>query len=262
MNPRYERLVSDVLCEGFDTEVRGHSTRELLGTRVTFEPGELVTRKGVNRALGYMELLQLLAGVFDLDALKRVAPKAQHDLFTPQMAYGPRIKDQLLPVVEALYGDPTTRQAVLYVGSAANGPTSSLPCTETIQFLRRGGFLHTYVAMRSWDLVKGLTYDVVMFGGLAMAIAMILGDTAGPVTVTAGSAHIYAEDFAKARDIPAQHDRFNFAEGATYGICRRVADYHCFEVADQVRILQSLACLDVGLPEWTKGAPPIIQESI
>lgn len=52
--------------------------------------------------------------------------------------------------------------------------------------------------MRSWDLVKGMAYDVMMFGGMALAISRCVGIKPGPVYVTAGSPHIYlAEEHLK-----------------------------------------------------------------
>lgn len=195
MIPSYNELIHEVLTKGHKVTVRGLPTTEMIGVQVQLEAGETIARKGYNQALGWMELLQILAGSFNPEALRIVAPKARHDLFTPQMAYGPRLKDQLPVVVDLLKKDPTTRRAVVYLARqeelAAGVET---PCTSSIQFLYRGGMLHGVVSMRSWDLVKGLTYDIVMFGGLVQAVARAIGTVGGQVVIMAGSAHIYDSD--------------------------------------------------------------------
>jgi hypothetical protein len=136
---------------------------------VTFDAGMLLSRPKINYGLGWMELLQLLAGIFDPKALVRMAPNAQHNLFTFQMAYGPRIYHRMPAIIMKLQEDPGTRQAVLFIGHPDDGPTSDLPCTISIQFLIRFGTMRANVSMRSWDLVKGMAYDVMMFGGLTLA---------------------------------------------------------------------------------------------
>ena len=138
---------------------------------IEFLAGALVKRDRINYALGWMEMLQFIGGVYEPDAIKRVAPRANHALFTPQMAYGPRVKDQMPEIIRALIRDPLTRQAIAFIGSKEDGPTNSQPCTVSMQFLIREGVLRTIVTMRSWDLVKGMAYDAMMFGGMALAVA-------------------------------------------------------------------------------------------
>lgn len=172
-------------------------TRERLGLSYCMRMGMLVTRAGINYGIGWIEGMQLLAGVYDLESIKRVAPKANHDLFTPEMAYGPRVAHQVPEVIEALIRDPYTRQAVLFVGSPKDGPTSAQPCTSTIQLLLRDGWLNLNVNMRSWDIIKGLPYDIIQFSILGMAIGHCIGVKPGMLKVTAGSGHIYESDMDK-----------------------------------------------------------------
>ena len=193
----YKSIIDAVLASGLETPSRYGPTREVLGMSLILPAGRMVRRKGISEALGWMELTQLIAGVFDPEALKKVAPKAQHELFTSQMAYGPRLKDQMHNVIRTLRRDPLSRQAVLFVGKPEDGPTSDLPCTETIQLLLRDESLNAVVSMRSWDLIKGLPYDLMMFGGLVQALAAVLDRDPGWVRVTAGSAHVYEEDLER-----------------------------------------------------------------
>jgi hypothetical protein len=198
--PTYKELI-DLALHGDAVDSRYGQTLEALGLVVRSEPGELPRRRGINRRLGWVEALMVIGGTFDAEVLKAVAPRADHSLFTGPMAYGPRLKDQLPGVVDALKCDPTTRQAVAFVGSKFDGPTSAQPCTSAISFLQRAGYLHAFVSMRSWDLLTGLPYDLMVFHALTAALARCL-HSAGPaseavrpgmVQVQAASAHVYVE---------------------------------------------------------------------
>lgn len=197
MTPTYSELFETVLSTGWKVDSRHGPTREVLNQRVDFLAGELVRRKGINYKLGWMELLQLLGETYDPEALKHAAPKAQHGLFTPQMAYGLRIAGQFRTAADKLRMDPGSRQAVIFIGDRGDKMTNNLTCTLAMQFLLRDGYLHATVTMRSWDLVKGLAYDIMMFGGVTSMLARVLGVTAGRVTVNAASAHVYEADAAK-----------------------------------------------------------------
>lgn len=197
MYPEYHDILRVLDREGIAANSRYGTMKELVAQQVRFIPGEMVSRTGVNQALGFMELLQILAGEFDLDHIKRVAPRANHELFTLEMAYGPRTSKQMFDTVRTLTFNPESRQAVVFVGTPEDGQTNAQPCTTAIHFLVRHGSLLTNVTMRSWDAVKGLSYDVMCFGGMALAMARCLHLVPGLVTVTAGSLHLYDDDLGK-----------------------------------------------------------------
>lgn len=183
-----------VKMHGIVVPSRYGDTRELVNCGVSFVPGAVPQRNRANYGIGWQEVFQLLAGDFAPDHIARVAPKANLELFTAQMAYGPRVKDQLPQVVDLLRREPESRQAIVFIGSPDDGPTSCQPCTSTVQFLRREGMLLTRVSMRSWDLVKGMTYDVMMFGALAQLVAYLTKSSLGLVHVSSGSTHVYVSD--------------------------------------------------------------------
>lgn len=197
MIPEYPELWSTVLARGLQIDSRHGPTREVLGQQVVFQAGEMVTRKGLNRKLGWMEVLQFIAELFDLEAIKAVAPNADHSLFTNSMAYGPRVRNMWREARSKLEADPDTRQAIVFIGSPADGMSNDLTCTLTMQFLIRRGKLYTNVSMRSWDLAKGMPLDIMMFSGANLMLARTLNVKPGNVIVTAGSAHIYQSDNAR-----------------------------------------------------------------
>lgn len=188
-----EELVNRVKREGHSVDSRYGGTTEIIGTRLEVSSGLLVQRNGINWSIGWMEMLQLLGGVYDLESIHRVAPQANLSLFTAEMAYGPRLGDQISTIIETLANDRNSRQAVVFIGKPEDGPTSRLPCTLSIQFLLRHSLLDAIVSMRSWDLCRGLPYDLMMFSGLLSAIARCLWVEPGNLIVNAGSAHIYDE---------------------------------------------------------------------
>lgn len=192
----YGDLVDMLDYQGQVVTARGLRTKELLARTLLVSSDLVPTRPGMASALGYMEACQFIAGTFDYDALVRVAPKADHSLFTQQMAYGPRqavgeyILPQLYSVIEELAEDESSRRAVITLPT----PDERLhirPCTSTIQFLVRAGVLETIVSMRSWDVWWGLPYDITMFNVIAHCVASCLGVEPDWTVVFAGSVHLY-----------------------------------------------------------------------
>lgn len=194
MFPDYSHLLDAALNGGSPAPSRHGGTSELLDVTVESYPGEMVRRDNINYNIGYVEALAMVAGVYETNALKLLAPNSQHVLFTINMAYGPRVTLQLPRVIEKLRDDPWTRQAIVFVGKPEDGATNDQPCTTTLQYLLRDGYLRCSARMRSWDLVKGLPYDLMMFHAVNAVVAHCVGAQPGPVTVCAASAHVYDRD--------------------------------------------------------------------
>lgn len=201
-------LVQRVAHKGHVVESRYGTCVEMFGGRVEVPSGTLIKRGGINLSLGWMETFQLLAGTFRPEEIQRVAPKANHSLFTSQMAYGPRVVHDVPAIIEAIKADLSTRQAVLFVGKPGDGPTSNLPCTTTIQFMVRFDQIHAIVNMRSWDLCRGLPYDLMMFSGLLEMIGRCLLIETGNIIVQAGSTHIYLDQLDKLPVVDSKRWRF------------------------------------------------------
>jgi hypothetical protein len=197
MRPEYATLLQDVADNGESINSRFGPTKEMLGLSYTIDPGEMLRRNNINYTIGFIEALQLIAGVFDPHMYRKLAPNSQHVLFTINMAYGPRTTLQVPRIIEALREDHDTRQAILFIGKPEDGPTGDQPCTTTIQFLVRGFRVYSFVSMRSNDLIKGLPYDAMMFSALNMVIAHCLELYPGPVKISTGSAHIYERDLGR-----------------------------------------------------------------
>jgi hypothetical protein len=190
----YSSLIDMVRNEGKGQSSRFGKTLEVIGFNWTSIPGVVPLRRGHNRKLGYMELLQVMSGIFDEELVAKAAPKAAKALFTSQMAGGPRVGLQPAKLIETLQRDPDSRQCVVFWDRPSDSFSSDLACTVCAQFLLRDGRLHIISTMRSWDLIRGLPYDLTIFGGLQMTVAQLLNVLPGTLTVNAGSAHIYLHD--------------------------------------------------------------------
>lgn len=194
----YGRLLETVLDRGDTVRPRGMAVKEVrpLLLRLSRPERCFTKRPGINRALTYMEICQILAGDFDKALFDAISPLASK-LLTAGGAYGPRTVDQLPNVASELESDPDTRRAVVYVGRPDDleriqaAATTDQPCTMTWQFFNRGGRLEMVVNMRSWDLVWGLANDVPCFVAVQQALAWALGLEVGHYTHLAGSAHVY-----------------------------------------------------------------------
>lgn len=181
-----------LLAAGKPSAPRGVDTVALHNVSVTFAGRRVPRRPKDNPAIGIIEGLQLIAGIFDRPSLEAAAPHARLDLFGAQSAYGPRAAAQIPLVISALLTDSVTRQAVL-VFDKGDEPPATRPCTTSIQFQvdHSGVDLNMAVSMRSSDAVWGLPYDLIQFNLLLEAVAYCTNFVPGNITFHLGNAHIY-----------------------------------------------------------------------
>ena len=105
--------------------------------------------------------------------------------------------DQLTNVIKTLSCHPESRQAIMtmWTGSdlqhAVLVDKKDLPCTLSLQFLLRDGYLNLVTTMRSNDVWLGLPYDVFCFTQLQKLVANQLNVSVGAYTHQAGSMHLY-----------------------------------------------------------------------
>lgn len=192
--PTYPEIVSQVIQLGEDVPSRHGLTLEVPNGHVDYVPGVVVSRERLNLRIGWQEVCQFLGEFYNFSLFQAVAPKAQLALFTPQMAYGPRLQGQLVSAIKALRKDPASRQCFIFIGKPDDGQTSNLPCTIGMQFLVRENTVMSTTYMRSWDLIKGLPYDLMMFGAATQVVAHCLELPVTESAVEATSAHVYYSD--------------------------------------------------------------------
>jgi len=205
-NTSYRDVLVQVLGYGIAVEHQnsagsaGRGTHEIInGTFSCIMQQPVITIR--SRALNYRfmaaEAAWILSGSNHLDdivwAMKRYKDYSDDGVFL-RGAYGPKVIDQLPYVVAALRRDIRSRQAVLSIWRERPDPTSKdIPCTLTMQFLVRGGIMHTVVNMRSWDVYWGLPYDIFTFSAISAVVASLVPEVValGNLHVNAGSLHLY-----------------------------------------------------------------------
>lgn len=116
-------------------------------------------------------------------------------------AYGPRLAPQWFWAYKKLIADPDTRQAVVSIWTPTPAGSKDIPCTLSMQFLRRVGQLNCVVTMRSSDAWLGIPYDFFSFSMLANSFAGELGLVPGWLQINIGSSHLYATDYEKANAV-------------------------------------------------------------
>lgn len=116
-------------------------------------------------------------------------------------AYGPRLFNknginQVAYVIEKLKANSDSRKAVIQLYDAKDSVCdfNDVPCTCTLQFVLRRGFLHMLAHMRSNDAYLGLPHDIFCFTMLQELIAGSLNAKLGSYLHSVGSLHLYTKN--------------------------------------------------------------------
>ncbi|TXH47715.1 MAG: thymidylate synthase [Desulfurellales bacterium] len=218
INNVWTQMLSDVLEHGLRVEPRGIETRELLSyqTRIDMtQPVVTVKNRIEGKFFAFMcaEAAWILSGdnrTVTIEPYSRMIKKFSDDGHYFSGAYGPKIVDQLTYVVDTLVSDPDSRQAVINIWRENPRPTKDYPCTLSIQWLIRDGYLHCFDTMRSSDVWLGWPFDVFNFSMLTHMLALLIRDRwkrqsiarpplkIGKLCLTAASQHIYERNFSQA----------------------------------------------------------------
>jgi len=204
----WEDAATRVMSHGESVESRVGLTREVLGLRSRLDDVSHNWLHNPGRALSAQyaagELVWYLSGRGSGEQICAYAPSYKKYLVdgVAPGAYGPRIQDALGSVLFMLSRDGS-RQAVVPIiiahdiVHAAKGVTPDVPCTLSLQFIRREGKLHLITTMRSNDLWLGMPYDVWCFTTMQRMIAGALHLECGFYQHQVGSMHAYEKDYAK-----------------------------------------------------------------
>ncbi len=149
------------------------------------------------------ELLWYLAKTNDLGFISYYLKDYEKDSDDGQTifgGYGPRLFDmrgnnQVDNVIALLEKKRDSRQAVIQLFDASDiaEEHKDIPCTCTLQFMKRGGRLHMFTNMRSNDAFLGLSHDVFAFTMLQEIVARAVGVELGTYKHAVGSLHLYDE---------------------------------------------------------------------
>lgn len=205
----YRHQLNALLNHGDKVTVMDHvsgqeiQTRELLDVATVIDEPQrrvhMVPGRFANPFLALSESIWLLAGRNDIAVLKPYNSRIDlysDDKHTLYDAYGFRIKDQILDLINRLKANPSDRRAVFTIWTPADltAETKSPPCNDLIAFKLREGKLHMTVFCRSNDLHWGLyAVNLCQFSILQEYIATRLRVAVGQQTHISNSLHIYTE---------------------------------------------------------------------
>ena len=188
----------------------GSLTREILGSLVKLDmkqPVVSIMERGLNYKFMAAEAYWMLTGD---DRVDSIAPYCKHiskfsdDGITFFGAYGPKIFDQMNYIIDKLQTDPMSRQAVINIWRESPPlSTRDVPCTISVQFMRRDGKLQCFVNMRSSDVWLGFPYDVFNFSILSGYVARKLGWELGNMYHYAASRHVYEKNIERWKKVKA-----------------------------------------------------------
>jgi thymidylate synthase len=104
--------------------------------------------------------------------------------------------NQLENVITVLRGRPDSRKAVIQLFDAHDiaKEYNDVPCTCTLQFMKRDGKLHMLTNMRSNDAWLGLPHDVFCFTMLQEIVARAASVELGTYKHSVGSLHLYEKN--------------------------------------------------------------------
>lgn len=217
--------LDDLLHEAFErllrtgrlvTETTKGKNLEASGAIIELtNPRARMSRSEARHSLfGYLgELLWYLSGDNSLSFIRYYIPKYPDEgngAATLRAAYGPRLlnsdKSQLLWIIEMLQKKPNTRRAVIPLYSAQDTfiELSEVPCTCTLQFLRRNDRLELLTHMRSNDAYVGLPGDVFAFTMIQELVARSLKIEIGTYKHLVGSLHLYEANWKSAKRFLAE----------------------------------------------------------
>jgi thymidylate synthase len=212
MREGYVTLCDAILSEGDRVVVRDMLTKEITGVTIIVEDSTqpmlpVMIGRGVNVRLAAVEALSMISGTWYPELIRAVAPSygdvlvAKDDMSSIEVAYGPRIRDQLPQIVELLRRDPTSRQALLSIWRGDDlTRRGDKPCTIVLQFLLRDG-LECHVFMRSQDVWLGLGLDAFVFTQVQHTIANQLDVPSGRFVHHVGSFHAYERNWIKMHEL-------------------------------------------------------------
>lgn len=184
----YETIYKDILtelheCPEFTPVTRGIGCREItnLSIELTNPRNRFIWNKArdVNYEFAMKFFLWMLNGDTDFSYVAGANSNAQNFIDKPKddkampanfsTAYGPRIKKQLIYILEELERDKESRRAVIHILNEGDldmlgtDTKEEYPCTDSITFMIRDNKLHMYTHMRSNNMVLTVCYDMFNF---------------------------------------------------------------------------------------------------
>lgn len=212
-NSQWVEKLKDIINKGQISNPRGLKIKELINSSIYIDMNYPIISIP-ERKLGYKfmarEAWWILSGRNDVESIKdysKAISNFSNDNYHFDGAYGPRVVDQIRYIVDSLAEDINTRQAVLTIWRANPRVSKDIPCTISIQWLIRDGYIYCIDNMRSSDIWLGVPYDIFNFTMLTGYIMLLLRERGinnlklGNLYLNAGSQHLYENNWEKAKQL-------------------------------------------------------------
>lgn len=206
----YRVILDRIIRFGSLSSPRDRETLDLGHTTIEFVQPMYMLATGTGRRLSSrvaaVEAIQLIGGFHDPDLMNWASPRFKEFMDDGMFwgAYGERIGQQMEHVARKIMEDRATRQAVVTLWDPQYDNIvgkHDYPCTVSLGYRIRDGFLDAWTFMRSNDAWLGLPYDVFQFTQLQRTLARSLGAGFGTYTHTAASLHLYTGDLDKVNQV-------------------------------------------------------------
>jgi thymidylate synthase len=218
--------LKQVMESGKTITVRDQETKELQTFVLKiYHPDQRVIctpHRNNNIFAAIAETLWVLSGRNDIEFLSKYLPRAadfSDDGLTWRAGYGARLRrfaepvhniDQIRENVDLLIEDNTTRRAVMSIFDPVEDfvrGSKDIPCNNWIHSMIRDEKLHTTVAVRSNDVIWGMSGINLFEWSVIMGLFAACTDTKiGELCYLADSCHIYDRHYDRAKKIV---DSFN-----------------------------------------------------
>jgi thymidylate synthase len=235
INQEWLRGLQDLLDKGVVVKPRDLPVLEITGYQTTVDmesPILMIPSRKLGFKFMAAEAAWILSGDNRVSTIEPFSDYISHfsdDGVTFHGAYGPKIRDQLHYVAQSLINDPDSRQAVMNIWRECPGKTKDVPCTLSLQFVIRKGYIHCIDTMRSSDIWLGWPYDVFNMSMVTRYLISYIRQISGKVykpgmlTLTAGSFHLYEPQWATAIEILKEVEIQNQIESVTNTVSEK---YH------------------------------------
>jgi thymidylate synthase len=218
----------EVTNSGKTITVRGQETKEIQTfVMQIYHPDQRVIcmpHRNNNIFAAIAETLWVLAGRNDIAFLSKYLPRAadfSDDGVVWRAGYGKRLRnfdignigndhvDQIKENIDLLNEDNTTRRAVMSIFDPADDfvrGTKDTPCSNWIHSMIRGNKLHSTIAVRSNDIMWGMSGINLFEWSVVMQLFAACTDTKiGEMNYLADSCHLYDRHYDRAQKIVSRY---------------------------------------------------------
>lgn len=212
-NSQWINKLQEIINKGEVSNPRGLRIKELINSTMCIDMNYPIISIP-ERKLGYRFMVReawwIISGRNDVESIKdysKAISTFSNDNYHFDGAYGPRVVDQVRYIVDSLAQDINTRQAVLTIWRTNPRASKDIPCTVSIQWLIRDGYIYCLDNMRSSDIWLGVPYDIFNFTMLTGYIMLLLKEKGiydlklGKLYLNAGSQHLYEDNWEKANKL-------------------------------------------------------------